>query len=34
MDDGFWVIWALFGAIFVFLGPIGFFLTIGARRRN
>jgi uncharacterized membrane protein len=33
MDDGFWVLLALFGVVFVLLGPIGFFLTIGARRR-
>lgn len=33
MDDGFSVLLALAGVVFVFLGPIGFFLTIGARRR-
>jgi uncharacterized membrane protein len=33
MDDEFWVLLALAGVVFVFLGPIGFFLTIDARRR-
>jgi len=33
MDDGLWVLLALAGVIFVLLGPIAFFLTIGARRR-
>jgi len=33
MDDAFWVLLVLAGVIFLFLGPIGFFLTIGARRR-
>ena len=31
--DGFWVFLALAGVVFVFLGPIGFFLTISARGR-
>jgi uncharacterized membrane protein len=31
--DGFWVFLALAGVVFVFLGPIGFFLAISARRR-
>jgi uncharacterized membrane protein len=33
MDDGLWIFLALVGVAFMFLGPIGFFLTIGARRR-
>jgi uncharacterized membrane protein len=33
MDVGFWVLLALAAVVFVFLGPIAFFLTIGARRR-
>jgi len=33
MDDAFWVLLVLAGVIFLFLGPVGFFLTIGARRR-
>ena len=33
MDDAFWVLLVLAGVIFLFLGPIGFFLTIGTRRR-
>jgi uncharacterized membrane protein len=33
MDDGFWILLALAGVVIVFLGPIGFFLTIGARGR-
>jgi uncharacterized membrane protein len=33
MDDGLWILLALGGVAFVFLGPIGFFLTLGARRR-
>jgi uncharacterized membrane protein len=33
MDDGFWVLLALAGVVIVFLGPIGFFLAIGARGR-
>ena len=33
MDDGLWILLALAGVAFMFLGPIGFFLTIGARRR-
>jgi hypothetical protein len=31
---GFWVFLALAGVVFVFLGPIGFFLTISARGRS
>ena len=33
MNDDFWVFLALAGAAVIVLGPIGFFLTIGARRR-
>ncbi len=33
MDGGFWVLPALAGVVIVFLGPIGFFLIIGARGR-
>jgi uncharacterized membrane protein len=33
MDDGLWILLALAGVVFVFLGPIGFLLILGARRR-
>ncbi len=33
MDEGLLVLLAIAGVILFFLGPIGFFLTIGARER-